>query len=508
MWYWQGIFGGFFSILFSPTEHNFEYKQAWNTPHVNTCEGHFEDSCNSRSLQSQEDSCNAFSHPVLAEWRTCHLKTKWAPAPWSGETPKKILRGCKHKYGRTDVPYWASLGGKDRNWAAEPWPLCTAVSHSDIAIPSWALGWRAELAVWAKQCCSSSLKRRLFSCQQAQEGFTSPSAALGKARPILHNWSWGVLTSTHSLKSIRQQHKILSTWLSVSTCPCLASILGQTQDLWEGRGRESNCAGTASHSRPALSWLQGTNQLPVQLCPAVRTSLCLWQAAVTVVLQSSSCCFSEALHFLLGPNIGSTGSYSSQCPSGNHLPAWGGLVPASYSLLRAKLIPGVMPLPLISIGSISAGREASPKPLHKHHCVWSHSAVAEVIFTLPWEIQSSEEICPGRREVLIRYKGEIFYSEGVEPLKQVPQRGGKCPSLNTFEVRLHGALSKLVWWKMSLFTAGGWARWPLWVPSETSYSVILWFFEILTSTKSWKYWNIQLKINLPPLVKFALTLKC
>lgn len=172
----------------------------------------------------------------------------------------------------------------------------------------------------------------------------------------------------------------------------------------------------------------------------MRTSLYLQQAAVTVVLQSSSCCFSEALHFLLGPNIGSTGRCSSQCPSGNHLPALGGLVPASYSLLGVKLIPGVMPLPLISIGSISAGHEASLKPLHTHQVC----AVTEVIFTLPWEIQSSEEICPRRKEVLIRHKREIFYSEGVEPLKQVAQRGGKYPSLKTFEVRLDGALSKLV----------------------------------------------------------------
>lgn len=66
------------------------------------------------------------------------------------------------------------------------------------------------------------------------------------------------MPSKHSLKSIRQQHKIFSTWLSVSTCPCSAAILGQTQELWEGQGGKSNCLGTASRSWPGQSRLQGT----------------------------------------------------------------------------------------------------------------------------------------------------------------------------------------------------------------------------------------------------------
>ena len=38
---------------------------------------------------------------------------------------------------------------------------------------------------------------------------------------------------------------------------------------------------------------------------------------------------------------------------------------------------------------------------------------------------------------------------------------GDAPSLETFQVRLDGALSNLIELKMSLLMAGGWTRWPL-----------------------------------------------
>jgi len=37
----------------------------------------------------------------------------------------------------------------------------------------------------------------------------------------------------------------------------------------------------------------------------------------------------------------------------------------------------------------------------------------------------------------------------------LPREATEAPSLETFKARSDGALSNLVWWKMSLLTAGG-----------------------------------------------------
>jgi len=54
----------------------------------------------------------------------------------------------------------------------------------------------------------------------------------------------------------------------------------------------------------------------------------------------------------------------------------------------------------------------------------------------------------------------------AEPWHRLPREVVDAASLETFQVRLDGALSNLVWLKMSLLTAGGWTRWPLKVPSS------------------------------------------
>jgi len=48
-----------------------------------------------------------------------------------------------------------------------------------------------------------------------------------------------------------------------------------------------------------------------------------------------------------------------------------------------------------------------------------------------------------------------------------------APSLAVFKARLDGALSNLVWWKMSLLMAGGWNQMILKVPSNPYHSMIL-----------------------------------
>jgi len=60
----------------------------------------------------------------------------------------------------------------------------------------------------------------------------------------------------------------------------------------------------------------------------------------------------------------------------------------------------------------------------------------------------------------------------VEHWKMLPREVGDAPSLQTFQVRSDGALSNLVWLKVSLLMAGGWTGWPLQVPSSPNQSGI------------------------------------
>jgi len=43
----------------------------------------------------------------------------------------------------------------------------------------------------------------------------------------------------------------------------------------------------------------------------------------------------------------------------------------------------------------------------------------------------------------------------VKHWNRLPREVVEAPSLETFQARLDGALSNLVWWKMSLLTAAG-----------------------------------------------------
>ena len=55
----------------------------------------------------------------------------------------------------------------------------------------------------------------------------------------------------------------------------------------------------------------------------------------------------------------------------------------------------------------------------------------------------------------------------------LPREVVEAPSMKTFKGSWDGALSTLIHLKMSLLTAGGWARWPLKVPSNPNHPVIL-----------------------------------
>ncbi|KAK4823916.1 hypothetical protein QYF61_008129 [Mycteria americana] len=77
----------------------------------------------------------------------------------------------------------------------------------------------------------------------------------------------------------------------------------------------------------------------------------------------------------------------------------------------------------------------------------------------------------GRFRLDIRKK--VFYDKGGETLEQLPREVVHAPSLETFKVRLDGALSNLICLKMSLLIAGWLDSMTLKVPSNPSYSLIL-----------------------------------
>jgi len=77
----------------------------------------------------------------------------------------------------------------------------------------------------------------------------------------------------------------------------------------------------------------------------------------------------------------------------------------------------------------------------------------------------------GRFRLDIRKR--FFPMTVVRPWPRLPREAVAAPSLGTFKARLDGALSNLIQLKMSLLTAGVWARWPLKVPSNPKCSVIL-----------------------------------
>jgi len=59
----------------------------------------------------------------------------------------------------------------------------------------------------------------------------------------------------------------------------------------------------------------------------------------------------------------------------------------------------------------------------------------------------------GRFRLAIRKK--FFTMRVVKHWHRLPREAAAAPSLSVFKARLDGALSNLVWWKMSLLMAGG-----------------------------------------------------
>ncbi|KAK4825313.1 LOW QUALITY PROTEIN: hypothetical protein QYF61_026832 [Mycteria americana] len=67
---------------------------------------------------------------------------------------------------------------------------------------------------------------------------------------------------------------------------------------------------------------------------------------------------------------------------------------------------------------------------------------------------------------------KFFTLRVVRHWPRLPREVVDAPSLETFQVRLAGALSNLLWLEMSLLVAGGWTGWPLTVPSHPNRSLI------------------------------------
>ena len=81
------------------------------------------------------------------------------------------------------------------------------------------------------------------------------------------------------------------------------------------------------------------------------------------------------------------------------------------------------------------------------------------------------KLTEGRFRLDIRKK--IFALRVTKPGHKFPREVVGAPSLEMFQGRLDVALGNLIQLKMSLLMAGGWARWPLKVPSSPKHSVII-----------------------------------
>jgi len=61
----------------------------------------------------------------------------------------------------------------------------------------------------------------------------------------------------------------------------------------------------------------------------------------------------------------------------------------------------------------------------------------------------------------------------VRPWQRLPREAVAAPSLAVLKARLDGALSTLVWWKMSLLMVMGWNQMSFKVPPNPNHSMIL-----------------------------------
>jgi len=67
----------------------------------------------------------------------------------------------------------------------------------------------------------------------------------------------------------------------------------------------------------------------------------------------------------------------------------------------------------------------------------------------------------------------FFTMRVVRRWHRLPREAVAAPFVAVFKARLDGALSSLVWWKMSLLMAGGWNQMIFKVPSNSYHSTIL-----------------------------------
>ena len=94
----------------------------------------------------------------------------------------------------------------------------------------------------------------------------------------------------------------------------------------------------------------------------------------------------------------------------------------------------------------------------------------------------------------------------VKHWHRLPREAVAAPSLAVFKARLDGALSNLVWWKMSLLMAGGLEPddlWGLFQPVPFYGSMILWpsqSVEMVTVAIAKLFWR---SINPQPTASFG-----
>jgi len=103
----------------------------------------------------------------------------------------------------------------------------------------------------------------------------------------------------------------------------------------------------------------------------------------------------------------------------------------------------------------------------------AYKKTAEGLLTRAWRDRTRAngfKLKKGRCTLDIRKK--FFTVRAVRHWHRLLKKAGDGPSLAVFKARLHGAVSNLVWWKVSLPMAGGW-NWKIFkLPSNPNHSMI------------------------------------
>ena len=142
------------------------------------------------------------------------------------------------------------------------------------------------------------------------------------------------------------------------------------------------------------------------------------------------------------------------------------------------MIRGLEPLcweeRLGELGLLSLGKRRLRGDLRAAASAWRGCERAgEGLVTRAWGDRTRGDGFRLKEGIRLDPRKEFFPVRVVRPWHRLPREAVAAPSLAVFKAGLDGALSTLVWWKVSLPMAGGWNEMIFKVLSNPNHSTIL-----------------------------------